>query len=96
MPIDQRRLQFNVTVAYWENRILEEYFGELLHASSYSWPAGLEAEIRENVQTDQTYISWASHHLITALSQQQVFWFFLSAVVGLLLLGAYFGRRAPG
>ena len=89
-------LQFDFTVAYWENRILEEYFGGLLHASSYSWPAGLEAEIRENAQTDKTYISWASHHLITALSQQQIFWFFLSAVVGLLLLGAYFGKRAPG
>ena len=56
----------------------------------------MKAEAREHVLTDQTYESRVSHYLITALSQQQVFWFFLSAVVGLLLLGAYFGRRAPG
>ncbi len=93
---DQRRLQFNVTVAYWENRILEEYFGELLHASSYSWPAGLKAEIRGNVQTDRTYESRSGRSLITAYSRQQVFWFFLSAVVGLLLLARYFGKRARG
>ena len=96
VAIHHRRLHSNVTVAYWENHILEEYFGELLHASSYSWPAGLEAEIRENVQTDKTYISWASHHLITDYSRKQVFWFFLCTVFGLLLLGGYFGKRARG
>ncbi len=91
---DQRRRQF--TIAYWENRILEDYFGELLRASSYRWPAGSEVEIGEHVQTDQTYKSRVSQHLITAVSRQQVFWFFVSIVFGRLLLGGYFGRRAPG
>ncbi len=91
---DDRRPLF--AIAYLENRILEDYFGELLRASSYSWPAGLKAEIRGNVQTDRTYESRSGRSLITAYSRQQVFWFFLSAVVGLLLLGGYFGRRAPG
>jgi len=93
-PGDRRSLQF--TNAYWENRILEDYFGELLHASSYPWPAGLEAEIRKNIQTERTYDSLQSRYLITAYSQRQVFWFFLGAVLMLLLLGGYFGRRPPG
>jgi hypothetical protein len=93
-PGDWRSRRF--ANAYRENRILEDYFGELLHASSYPWPAGLEAEIRKNIQTERTYVSLQSRYLITAYSQQQVFWFFLSAVVMLLLLGGYFGRRAPG
>ncbi len=85
-----------LAVAYWENRILENYFGELLHASSYKWPAALEAEIKANVRTGQIYESRVSHRLITVYSWWQVFWFFLGAVVGLLFLGAYFGKREPG
>jgi hypothetical protein len=92
---DDKRPRY-FTVAYWENRILEDYFGELLHASSYTWPAELEVEIRAKAQTDEIHESGVSRNLITAYSPQQVFWFFLSAVVGLLLLGGYFGRRASG
>ncbi len=93
-PGDMRRRQF--TNASWENRILEDYFGELLHASSNAWPAGLETEISQNIQTDRVFESRVSEYLITAYNRQQVFWFFLGAVIGLLLLGSWFGRRAPG
>lgn len=86
----------NFTVAYWENRILEEYFDELMRVSSYQWPPGLEVEIKKHVQSDQIYDSRVSQSLITHLSERQVFWLFLSAVVGLLLLGGYFGKQAPG
>jgi hypothetical protein len=37
-----------------------------------------------------------SHQVITAYSWQQVFWFFLSAMVGLWFLGGYFGKLGPG
>ena len=37
-----------------------------------------------------------SDDLITAYNERQVFWLTLVGVVGLLLLGGYFGRRAPG
>jgi hypothetical protein len=93
-PGETQRLQF--TSAYRENRILEDYFGELVRASSYAWPAGFEAEIRKNIQTDTIYESKVSQYLITAYSQQQVFWFFLGAVIALLSMGGYLGRRAPG
>ena len=91
---DKRRRDF--ATAYWENRILEDYFGELVRASSYHWPAGLEAEVRNSFRTDRPYDSWVSRHLITTFSQRQVFWLFLGAVIGLLLLGSWFGRRTHG
>ncbi len=93
-PGDKRRRDF--ATAYWENRILEDYFGELVRASSYRWPAGLEAEVRNGFRTDRPYDSWVSRHLITSFTRGQVFWLFLGAVIGLLLLGSWFGRRAPG
>ncbi len=89
---DERRRLF--TKAYRANRILEDYFGELVHASGYAWPAELEAEIREKVDSDWVYNSKVSQDLITTFSRRQVFWFFLGAVIGLLLLGSWFGRRA--
>lgn len=90
---DQRRRL--LTVAYWENGILEDYFGELLHASSYPWPAEVEAEVRAQIDTDPTYESAVSQHVITRFTRQQVLWFSVIVVVGLLLLGRYFGRRTP-
>ena len=93
-PGDKRRR--HLTSAYWENRILEDYFGELVHASSNVWPAALEAEIRKDIQTDRAFESRASQYLITTFNRGQVFWLFLGAVIGLLLLGSWFGRRAPG
>jgi hypothetical protein len=89
---DERRQQF--TYAYWVNRILEDNFGELVHASGYAWPAELEAEIREKVAPDVVYNSKVSQDLITAYTRQQVFWFFLGAVITLLLLAGYLGPRA--
>ena len=89
---DLRRRQF--TSAYGENRILEDYFGELLGASSARWSAALEAEVKGKIDNNQIFESWVSRHLITAYTRQQAFWFFLCAVVGLLSLSRFFGRQA--
>ena len=58
-------------------------------------PVAVEAEVRKHALSDQTYESRVSHYLITELSERQVFWLFLGAVVGLSLLGHYLGRRVP-
>jgi hypothetical protein len=91
---DWRRRQF--TSAYWENRILESYFGGLLLASSARWPSALEVEITEKIDTEEKYESWVSRHLITKFTRQQALWFFVCAVVGLLLLARFFGSWVPG
>lgn len=90
---DYRLSQLNV--AYWENRILEANFGELLRDSDYRWPAELEAEVRKHARTDEVHVSWVSHYLITTVNERQVFWLTLFSVVGLLLLGGFLGRRIP-
>lgn len=90
--IEKRADQY--AVAHWENYILETYFGDLLAASSYVWPAELKAEVEANMDVDKRYESRVSIQLITSHSQREVIWVFLSAVVGLLLLSAYFGWRA--
>ena len=82
--------------AHWENRILQDYFGELLRASSYDWPAALEAEVSAKADTAQPYDSWVSRYLIVAFSPQQLAFLFSAAVGALLLLGAYSGRRSSG
>ncbi len=91
---DWRHRQF--TSAYWENRILESYFGGLLRASSARWPNALEVEITEKIDTEGEFESWVSRHLITAFTRQQALWFFVCAVVGLLLLARFFGSWVPG
>jgi len=80
--------------AYWENRILQDYFGELLNASSYRWTDKLEAEVREKADVARAYDSWVSQHLIVSLSPRQLALAFAIAVCALLLTGAYAGRRA--
>lgn len=91
---DEERRRTHYTVAYWENRILEENFGELLRASDYHWPAELAAEVAALAQTDEPHVSWVSNYLITDVNERQVFWLTLVGTLGLLLLGQYFGRRA--
>lgn len=80
--------------AYWENRIIRDYFEELLNASSYRWTKELESKVRENADTAQAYDSWVSQHLIVAFSPRELAVAFSATVVALLLMGAYAGRRA--
>jgi hypothetical protein len=80
--------------AYWENRILQDYFGDLVRASSYDWPAALEAEVRDKADTARPYASWVSRHLIVAISPQHLALLFSAGVGALVLLGVYCGRRA--
>ena len=91
---DEAKRRGLYTVAYWENRILEKYFGPLLAASSYVWPPELQAKIDENALTESHYLSGVSVELITGVTQAQVVGFFIALVAVLLALGQYFGRRA--
>ena len=84
------------TVAYWENRILEKYFGPLLQASSYVWSAEVKAKVEAATDRGSTYESPVSRRLITKVNQQQFLWFSIGAFLGLILLGQYFGKRVSG
>ena len=86
--------QKDFATAYWENRILQDYFGPLLSASSYAWPEALEAEVRDKADTARAYDSWVSRHLIVAFGPNQLSLLFLMAVAALVVMGVYFGRRS--
>jgi len=83
-------------IAYWENRILEDYFGELLRASSFYWPTAVKIEVGNGADANQAYHSGVSQNLIVAFSPLQVALLFLCAVTALILMGLYFARRSCG
>ncbi|MFO7759659.1 MAG: VanZ family protein [Roseovarius sp.] len=80
--------------AYWENRILQDYFGEVLRASSYEWTPEQAAAARDGADIADPHDSWVSRHLIVALSPLQLAVLSAGIVAALLLLGVYSGRRA--
>ena len=93
---DEETRREKYTVAYWENRILEKYFGPLLQVTSYVWPAELKAKIHANADRSYVYESRVSDRLITKVSQEQFFWISIGVVLGLVILRQFFKKRASG
>jgi hypothetical protein len=93
---DEKLRRRHTTNAYWENRILKDHFGGLPGASGFGWPATIEAEIEAARDADRVFESRVSGHLITTFDRQQALWFFLGAVVGLLSLDRFIGKRVRG
>ena len=56
----------------------------------------IKAKVEDNALTDSTYESRVSRSLMTNFSQQQVLWFFIGVLSGLILLGQIFGKRVSG
>lgn len=73
--------------AYWENRILEAYFGGVIRGSSYEWSVEQAAEVKAAADMSDPYHSAVSRHLIVRLSPPHMAFLFAGAV-GALLLGA--------
>lgn len=60
------------TIAYRENQILVGYFPATLERSGQAWPPGRAEELEPFVRKDRLYKSEVSRHLITAVSEKQV------------------------
>jgi hypothetical protein len=91
---DEKTRREKYTVAYWENRILEKYFGPLLQASSFVWSAEIMSKVKDNADTNSSYESPVSGLLITEFSSRQLLWLSLGVLIGLIILGRHFGKRA--
>ncbi len=86
----------HITVAYRENQILERYFPLTLEFSGQPWPAGLAEEMRNFIRTDRRYKSEVSRHLITVVTEQQI-WIIILSLLGLNILFLFtLGRTKPG
>jgi hypothetical protein len=79
--------------AYWENRILQDYFGGVIRGSSYEWSAQNEADVKAAADLSKPYHSAVSKHLIVRFSPMQMALLFAGAV-GAFLLGGYACTRA--
>jgi hypothetical protein len=66
---ESRRARPYMTIAWRENRLLEEYFGTSLSDSSYSWPDRLRRRIEAGHDTASDFESAAGSHLITFASE---------------------------
>jgi hypothetical protein len=75
-------------VAFHENQILQNYFSNTLHRSTFSWPQERIRRIEELAREPAPYQSAVSRSLITKFSQNQI----TALLVGLLLL-AIAGER---
>jgi hypothetical protein len=83
----------NHTVAYWENLILEKYFGALLQASSYVWSTEVISRVKSNADTNAKYESYVSWHFITEFSQHHLIFILTGILIVLIFLGWYFGKQ---
>src|SRR6056297_3651775 len=74
--------------AYWENRIVEEYFGGVIEGTSYKWTAEQAAKVKAAADVSRPYHSAVSKHLIVRLDRRHMAVLFVIAV-GMLGLGGY-------
>ncbi len=83
-----------LTIAYWENRILEKYFGQTLAASTYNWTPDTKDRVETGADRNFFYESPVSRSLITSVNEIQMFAAF-AALIAVLLFGALYRRRKP-
>lgn len=91
---DPERFRDELTVGYFEHRLVEKYFGNGLRHSSFGLPAERLALAREQARRDAPYRSPVSAHLVTRWSRGA-----LQSGLGLGLLasvaaGLYFQQRS--
>jgi hypothetical protein len=82
-----------LTIAYRENQILEKYFSNTLHRSTYRWPKDNVALAGGHLLKREVYDSRVSWNLVTRVSEGQVACFFAIVIIGLVVLHGYIGRN---
>jgi hypothetical protein len=90
---DPKNYARHLTMAFRENQIMEKYFPQTLHHSSYVWSEDKLAIAEEHLLMDWTHESWVSRALVTKVSEGQVAVFFVILMLGLILLIWNLGRQ---
>jgi hypothetical protein len=83
----------HLNVAFRENQIMEKYFSQTLHHSSWVWPADKLAIAKEHLLMDWTRESRVSKALVTKVRESQVAVFFMILILGLILSNWHLGRQ---
>ncbi len=80
-----------ISIAYYENMILEKYFTETLSKSALKLPVSTVNLLQGIAMQDVSYDSPVSGHLLTRISERQVLWVSLLLVLIILIID----RRLP-
>lgn len=83
----------HATVAVRENQILERYFPRTLAASGQAWPTNEMPALLPHVRTDRLYKSEVSRHLMTHISERQIWMVILILLLADLVLLLVGGRE---
>ena len=86
-------LRFLVTVAYRENQIMEKYFAKTLHTSTLVMRAEEVDRLRPHLWLDNPYYSAVSSNIISRFSEAQIVAIFALALLGLIFIHSYYGRK---
>ncbi len=83
------------TVAWFENRLVEQIFPSSLGHSSYRWPPDLERRVEAIRDPDHRFVSAAGSHLIT-IAPERVVLGVIAGLVGLLVAADRLWGRSNG
>jgi hypothetical protein len=91
---DIAEFQRRMTIAHYENRIMEKYFPETLLQSGFLLPKKTVSKMKGHALTNTGYESAVSKNLITRVDERQVLWTILILAVSLIMLDRMLtGRR---
>ena len=82
-----------LTVAWYENRLMEEFLGNTLEQSSYPWNPQLRERIDALQVTDTDFRSAAGSHLITIASERTLRLVLLMLVAAIIVADLRMGRQ---
>ena len=82
-----------MTIAHYENRIVEKYFPQTLLQSGFLLPDKTVGQLKEFVSPGTGYDSAVSKALITTVSERQVLWAALILVTFLIVLDRLLARE---
>ena len=83
---DLAEFQRRVTIAHYENRIMENHFPETLLQSGFLLPDKTVSQMEEYASLGNGYNSAVSKALITRVNERQVLWTTLILAVSLIFL----------
>jgi VanZ family protein len=92
---DINEFRRRMTIAYYENRIMEKYFPETLSNSGFLLPAETVSDMKEGALKDISYESPVSKALLTRVNEQQVLWASVILAVFILLTLRRLSSRLP-
>ncbi len=90
---DEEKYRDYLTTAYRENRLVEKYYPNTLHHSSYVMKPEQVTFLESEYLPDVVYDSAVSKDLVTSINEKQVKTVFLLIMIGFVLLDRYFTRK---